>query len=158
MWFASVFIYFLKWHMYHLSFVEYWPIKYIWSYLAVNRSKWNIQNKITDKKQTWLVNNLKRSDVHFCITATGNEYVPTSTLTWANRTEYDTIPTPEIHETVDQTYYTPRIGKKLWYLSAFLVDLLTFKLLTHVTIKNILFSTCRCIFHFVVFAFFLRLF
>lgn len=44
-----------------------------------------------------------------CITATGNEYAPTSTLTRGYRTDDGTIPTPEIHETVDQTYYTPRI-------------------------------------------------
>lgn len=47
-----------------------------------------------------------------CITANGNEYAPTSTLTRGYRTDDGTIPTPEIHETVDQTYYTPRIGKK----------------------------------------------
>lgn len=71
-----------------------------------------------------LVNNLKKSDEKciVCIAGTANEYAPTSTLAWTNKTEYETITTREILETIDQIEYAPKIGNQLWFLSAFLVD------------------------------------
>lgn len=71
-----------------------------------------------------LVNNLKKSDEKciVCIAGTANEYAPTSTLAWTNKTEYETLTTREILETIDQIEYAPKIGNQLWFLSAFLVD------------------------------------
>lgn len=46
-------------------------------------------------------------------TGTANEYAPTSTLAWTNKTEYETITTREILETIDQIEYAPKIDVSL---------------------------------------------
>ncbi|XP_052677746.1 uncharacterized protein LOC128158823 isoform X1 [Crassostrea angulata] len=46
-------------------------------------------------------------------TGTANEYAPTSTLAWTNKTEYETLTTREILETIDQIEYAPKIDVSL---------------------------------------------
>lgn len=61
------------------------------------------------------MNNLKKSDEKciVCIAGTANEYAPTSTLGWTNKTEYETLTAREILETIDQIEYAPKIGNQL---------------------------------------------